>query len=51
MKDESSAASAIERVIAEHPFLKGLKSKHPRLLADNAMPMHHKPGEPIFREG
>ena len=50
-KDESSALKAIEDVIAEHPFLRGLKPEHLRLLTQNAMRMHYKAGELIFREG
>ena len=50
-KDESSAMRTVESVIMEHPFLKGLKPEHLRLLADNAMRMHYEPGELIFRQG
>ena len=50
-KDESSAAKAVESVIAEHPFLHGLKPEHLRLLADNSMRMRYEAGELIFREG
>lgn len=50
-KAESSAVRAVESVIAEHPFLCGLKPEHLRLLADSAMRMHYEAGELIFREG
>jgi CRP-like cAMP-binding protein len=50
-KGESTAAKAVENVIAEHPFVAGLKPEHLRVLADNAMRMHYEPGEFIFREG
>ena len=48
---ESSAADALENVIAEHPFLRGLKPEHLRVLAGNAMRLEFGPGERIFREG
>jgi len=50
-KAESSAVKAVESVIAEHPFLRGLKPEHLRLLADSAMRMGYEAGELIFREG
>jgi CRP/FNR family cyclic AMP-dependent transcriptional regulator len=50
-KDESSAVKAVESVIAGHPFLRGLKPEHLRLLGDSAMRMHYQTGEFIFREG
>jgi len=50
-KAESSAVKAVESVIADHPFLRGLKPEHLRLLADSAMRMHYEAGELIFREG
>jgi CRP/FNR family cyclic AMP-dependent transcriptional regulator len=46
-----SPAQALESVIAEHPFLRGLKPAHVRLLADCAMRLRYEPGELIFREG
>jgi CRP-like cAMP-binding protein len=49
-KAESSAVKAVERVIAEHRFLRGLKPEHLRLLAESAMRMHYEAGELIFRE-
>src|SRR5205814_1271717 len=51
VKDESSAVKAVESVIAEHAFLKGLNPQHFRVLADNAMRMRYAPGEIIFGEG
>ena len=50
-KIESSAVKAVENIIAEHPFLRGLKPEHLRLLADSAMRMSYKTGELIFCEG
>lgn len=50
-KAESSAVKAVESVIADHPFLRGLKPEHLRLLADSAMRMRYEVGELIFREG
>jgi CRP/FNR family cyclic AMP-dependent transcriptional regulator len=50
-KAGSSAVKAVESVVAEHPFLRGLKSEHLRLLADSAMRLHYEAGELIFREG
>jgi CRP-like cAMP-binding protein len=44
-------SKSVESVIAEHPFLKGLKPDHLRILADNAMRMSFQPGQFIFREG
>lgn len=50
-KTESLAVKAVESVIAGHPFLRGLKPEHLRLLADSAMRMRFEAGELIFREG
>src|SRR5262245_4759938 len=50
-KDESAAVKAVESVIAEHPFLRGLKAAHLRLLAENAMRLRYETGEHIFLEG
>ena len=50
-KGESSAVNAVESVIAEHPFLRGLKPEHLRLLVNSALRMHYKAGELIFCEG
>ena len=45
------AVKAVESVIAEHPFLRGLKPAHLRLLADSAMRMRYEANALIFREG
>ena len=50
-KDESSAVKAVASVIAEHPFLHGLKPEHLCLLADSAMRVRYETSELIFREG
>ena len=50
-KDESSAVKAVETVIAEHPFLKGIKPEHIRILTSCAMRMTFRENELIFREG
>ena len=42
---------AVASVIAEHPFLHGLKPEHLRLLADSAMRVRYETSELIFREG
>ena len=49
--DEASAVIAVESVIADHPFLRGLSPEHLRVLADSAMRMRFETGELIFREG
>jgi hypothetical protein len=36
------AVAAFESVIAEHPFLRGLKPEHLRLLTDSAMRMRYE---------
>src|SRR5579859_5291262 len=41
----------LDRLIATHPFLKGLSPHHRRLLASCAMLVKFQPGEQIFREG
>ncbi len=41
----------LERVLAEHPFLKGLEARHIELLAGCTSNVVFKPGEFIFREG
>lgn len=48
---EDSAVSAVESVIAGHPFLRDLKPAHLRLLADSAMRMRYAAGQLLFREG
>ena len=50
-KDEMAAVKPVEAVIAEHPFLAGLKPEHQQTLTESAMRMFYKPGEFIFREG
>jgi len=50
-KDESSAVKAVENVIRDHPFLRGLKPAHLLLLSDNAMRMRYEANDRIFREG
>jgi CRP-like cAMP-binding protein len=50
-KDESSAEKAVDIVLGEHLFLRGMKPAHLRLLSENAMRMRYAPGELIFREG
>ena len=42
---------SVERILASHPFLKGLSPHQRRLLTDCAMLSHFAPGELIFREG
>jgi CRP-like cAMP-binding protein len=51
VKDEGAAVKAVEKVIAEHLFLRGLKPAQLRRLADSALRMHYESGELIFREG
>lgn len=51
LKSETSAVKAVESVIKEHPFLHGLKPEYLHLLTQNAMRMHYRAGELIFREG
>lgn len=48
-RDESSVN--VEKILADHPFLKGLAPHQCRLLADCAMVTRFQPGEVIFREG
>jgi len=48
---EVPAGVGLENVIAGHPFGRGLKPSHLRLLKESAMRMHYKSGELIFREG
>lgn len=49
-KSETTAVQAVESVLAEHPFLKGMQPEHLRLLADNAKRMYYAPDELIFCE-
>ena len=39
------------RIVAEHPFLKGLNPHQIRIFSDCAMVVRFGPGESIFREG
>jgi CRP/FNR family cyclic AMP-dependent transcriptional regulator len=50
-KDETTAAKPVDSIIAEHPFLAGLKPAHLKILQENAMRMFYQPDEFIFREG
>jgi CRP/FNR family transcriptional regulator, cyclic AMP receptor protein len=50
-KDEVAAVKTVQSVIAEHPFLRGLKPAHLAVLAENSMRMHYETGALIFREG
>jgi CRP/FNR family transcriptional regulator, cyclic AMP receptor protein len=50
-KGETSAVKPVESVIAGHPFLRGLKPGHLRLLIESAMRMRYEGNESIFREG
>jgi len=49
----SQAAGVMEltSVLAQHPFLRGLKREHLETLAKSAMPVRHEAGEVLFREG
>jgi CRP/FNR family cyclic AMP-dependent transcriptional regulator len=49
--DESLAVKAIDSVITEHAFLRGLNPEHLALLAASAMRMHFNSGQYIFSEG
>ena len=50
-REDRSAAGTLEAAIAKHPFLAGVKPAHLRVLFQNAMRVHFKEGETIFREG
>ena len=41
----------LEAMAADHPFLKGFRSEHLKVLAANALPAQFAPNETIFREG
>src|SRR6266540_4135355 len=47
----SGDAAALEKQIAAHPLLRGMKPQHVKVLAACAMLTQFKEGEPIFREG
>lgn len=42
---------AIEPIIADHPFLRGLSPEHLEILADCAMQTQFEPNQMIFHEG
>ncbi len=48
---ETRASKPILDVLAEHPFLSGLKPAYLAALEDNSLRMTFQPGEVIFREG
>ena len=50
-REDHSAAGTLEAAIAKHSFLAGVKPAHLRVLFQNAMRVHFKEGETIFREG
>jgi CRP/FNR family cyclic AMP-dependent transcriptional regulator len=45
------AMETLERVLAEHPFFKGLEKPYLQLLAECSSRVHFDAGEVIFREG
>jgi CRP-like cAMP-binding protein len=47
----SGDAAALEKQIAAHPLLRGMKPEHVKVLAACAMLVQFKEGEFIFREG
>lgn len=53
IRDPSGAVTSelLEKLLAGHPFLKGLSPHQLRLLSDCAMVVNFRPGELIFREG
>ena len=48
---EPPTKSSLARVVAEHPFLEGMKSEHLAILTECAMLAEFKKGEMVFREG
>ena len=48
---ESHGGPAALQEVADHPFLRGLNSKHLDALAECAMRVHYSAGDLIFREG
>jgi len=50
-RDEMMAIKPVQEVIAEHPFLAGLKPAHLAMLSANAVRLSYRPGDVIFREG
>lgn len=52
MNTESlESTQELQRRIAEHPFLYGMRPEHLHLMAEAAMPREFETGEVIFREG
>ena len=49
--DSLSQAALVDRIVATHPFFKGMSPHQLRLLRDFAMPATFAAGESIFREG
>jgi CRP-like cAMP-binding protein len=45
------AIETLEKLLAEHPFFKGLKKEYLELIIGCARNVFYKPGEFIFREG
>jgi len=50
LPESTAVVPSIDSVIAGHPFLRGLKPEHQRLLAESAMRVSYAPGELIFAE-
>src|SRR6266568_781248 len=48
---EAPPESALARLVADHPFLQGMKPEHLAILTECAMLAEFKKGELIFREG
>jgi CRP-like cAMP-binding protein len=49
--DATIAEEIVERMLAEHPFLQGLKPHHLALMAESASLMHYDVGQYILLEG
>ncbi len=47
----TTAGKSLEIQLSEHPFLKGMKAEHFKMLAESAMPTQFDAGQLIFREG
>ena len=45
------SGETLEAAVVKHPFLAGLTREHLHVLIQNAMRVHFKQGETIFREG
>ena len=50
-KPESSATKPVAEVVANHPFLEGMKAEHIAKLQESAMRIRYNENEIIFREG